>query len=186
MRRLSELIFKLRGGIWTLLFVAILFMTKGTSWERICLSVVLVVLGQVWRCWAAGTIGLYRGENVKARELAVTGAYSLMRNPLYFGNFMIGLGWSIIAGWLAVIVFVLSFYILYVKVIIPHEEAFLLDKFGHEYEDYCSKVKRFFPSFSSFKAGRYDPKIIIHSEIHTILTTTAGTLVIIAAALCYT
>ena len=180
--KMREWIFKMRGGIWTLLFVAIIFMVRGTSPTVMAWSVVVVILGQLWRCWSAGVIGLYRGENVKALKLATFGPYAIMRNPLYFGNFVIGLGWSMIAGKLAVLIFAVSFWLLYVMVIIPHEESFLRKKFGHEYEEYCARVKRFFPvklDINDLKAP-IDWDIVRRSEIHTIISTVTGTAIIIA------
>ncbi len=188
---ISEFIFRMRGGLWTLLFVLILITAYGneSSSMQIYISLVIIISGQIWRCWAAGFIGLYRGENVKALKLAQTGPYALMRNPLYFGNFLIGLGWSIIAGFYAVIIFIASFYLLYILVIIPHEENFLRGKFGDEYINYCKRVKRFRPVLKKFKfsdlTGDFDSKILLRSEIHTIITTVIGTLIIIAVT-CYT
>ena len=197
---MREWIFKMRGGLWTLLFVIILFMAEKTTSTQILISLAIILVGQLWRCWTVGYIGLYRGENVKAQKLATTGAYSLMRNPLYFGNFLIGLGWSIIAGVIPVVIFVVSFYILYCVVIIPHEEKFLLSKFGLEYSNYCKNVKRFWPALTAHTAspltGRgtacgggaktkiFDWGIIMKSEIHTIISTIIGTIIIIAV--CYT
>ena len=182
---MREWVFKMRGGLWTLLFVIILFMAQESSLEKIFASLIIILIGQLWRCWSAGFIGLYRGENVKALKLATTGPYALMRNPLYFGNFLIGLGWSIIAGLNAVIIFIVSFYVLYVLVIIPHEEDFLRSKFGHEYERYCERVKRFYPLSLKFEdlKGNFDGKILMRSEIHTIISTVIGTIIIIAV--CY-
>ena len=186
--KMRELIFKLRGGIWTLLFVMILFMVRRPNSGQVIACLVLVVLGQVWRCWAVGFIGLYRGENVKARALATNGPYALMRNPLYFGNFVIGLGWSILAGLRGVMLFTVSFIVLYVIAIIPHEEAFLMEKFGRDYEEYCVRVKRFRPALIDVKAlhSGFDAKIIMRSEIHTIISTVIGTIIILAISLCYT
>ena len=181
-------IFKMRGGIWTLLFIAILFMVRKSTPERILISIAVIILGQLWRCWSAASIGLYRGENVKALKLAVIGPYAIMRNPLYFGNFIIGLGWSIIAGKWAVLIFAVSFYVLYVLAIIPHEENFLRSKFGLEYEEYCKRVKMFWPStlkFEDVKAS-VDWGIVKRSEIHTIISTIIGTIIIIAVSMCYT
>ena len=185
---MREFVFRMRGGIWTLLFLAILFMVRESSWEIIAVSLVIISLGQIWRCWSAGVIGLYRGENVKALKLATKGPYSLMRNPLYFGNFVIGLGWSLIAGKFAVMIFVISFVVLYVLVIIPHEEEFLRTKFGHEYEEYCARVKMFWPVKIDIDAIKtpVDWEIIRKSEIHTIISTITGTAIIIAVSLCYT
>ena len=185
---MREFVFKMRGGIWTLLFLGVLFMVRASSLEQKCACLLLVVLGQAWRCWSAGCIGLYRGENVKANRLATTGPYALMRNPLYFGNWVIGLGWSILAGVKGVLLFTVSFWVLYVLVIIPHEESFLRVKFGADYEDYCSRVGRFCPYSLRLEdiRGGFDPSIIMRSEIHTIISTTIGTAIIIGVSLCYT
>lgn len=186
LNKIREWVFKMRGGLWTLLFVVILFTAKKSTLPRISAALLVILAGQVWRCWAVGFIGLYRGENVKALKLATTGPYALMRNPLYFGNFLIGLGWSIIAGNFAVLIFIVSFYVLYNMVIIPHEEAFLRSKFGIEYEAYCRRVKRFYTTtlkLESLKGG-FDSKIVMRSEIHTIISTVIGTLIIIVV--CYT
>ncbi len=181
---MREFVFRMRGGLWTLLFVVILFMLEPAGLERIAWCLVLVTLGQLWRCWAVGYIGLYRGENVKAQRLATHGPYALMRNPLYFGNYVIGLGWSILAGIRGVIIFTLCFIVLYVMVIIPHEEEFLRSKFGSEYEDYCVRVKRFWPASLRREdlRGRFDHEIVRKSEIHTIISTVIGTIIILGIA----
>ena len=185
---MREFVFRMRGGVWTLLFVMILFMLEPANLWRIMGCLVLVILGQVWRCWAVGYIGLYRGENVKAKALATHGPYAFMRNPLYFGNFVIGLGWSILAGLKGIVLFTICFIVLYVMVIIPHEEEFLLSKFGSEYEGYCRKVKRFWPVSLRREdlRGKFDAEVVRKSEIHTIISTVIGTIIITSVSLCYT
>lgn len=181
-------VFKMRGGLWTLIFLIILLTAQKNNFnlKQFLTALAFIIAGQLWRCWAVGFIGLYRGENVKAQKLATTGPYALMRNPLYFGNFLIGLGWGIIAGIYAVIIFIASFYVLYNLAIIPHEEKFLRSKFGIEYESYCSKVKRFFPKKLKFEnlRGNFNSKILLRSEIHTVISTLIGTIII--TAVCYT
>ena len=192
MNKFSEIVFKLRGGIWTALFLGILFFAneKPLLWE-IILALALIILGQLIRFWAVGTIGLYRGEHVKAQSLATTGAYSIMRNPLYFGNFLIGLGWSFLAGWKIVIVFVISFWVIYVMIIIPHEENFLTQTFGAEYIFWKRKTGMFFPKSldyvrNNFRKGKFNREVLFKSETHSLITTIIGTLAILAKCLCYT
>lgn len=182
---MREWFFKMRGGLWTLLFVLMLAISSAPSISQIIYGLVLIIAGQLWRLWSAGVIGLYRGENVKALKLSITGPYALMRNPLYFGNFMIGFGWAVIAGLKAVIVFVISFIVIYVWAIIPHEEEFLRNKFGSEYESYCEKVKRFWPLKLRLRDlnGKIDFDVIRRSEIHTVISTVAGTCIILAVSM---
>ena len=173
--------FKMRGGLWTLLFVLILAMARPTP-RSLALGLGPVVLGQLWRFWAAGSIGRYRGEAVGAERLATRGPYALMRNPLYFGNGLIGLGWGIMAGPWAALIFIAGFAVLYGMLIIPHEEAFLAGRFGEEYEAYCRTTGAFWPR--SWPGGRlkgpFDPGVLWRSESHTLLTTVAGTCLIAA------
>lgn len=182
---MRELVFRMRGGLWTLLFVFMLVISGYPSVSQIISGLVLILIGQLWRIWSAGIIGLYRGENVKALKLAHEGPYALMRNPLYFGNFMIGFGWAVIAGIYAVILFVISFVILYVIVIIPHEEEFLHNKFGSDYDSYCKNVNRFWPVKVYIRDlwVKPDINVIIRSEIHTVISTIAGTCIILAVSI---
>ena len=184
--KLREWVFKMRGGLWTVLFVIILFASTKTTPARIFSGLVLILLGQAWRCWSVSFIGLYRGESVKANKLATSGPYAIMRNPLYFGNFLIGSGWGIIAGVRAILIFIVSFYVIYDVFIIPHEENFLLERFGEPYKEYCERVKRFYPDVIKLSdiRGKIDFTIIKRSEIHTIISTLIGTLIVIVV--CYT
>lgn len=170
----------MRGGLWTLLFL-IIFIMAAPSKNSFLNGLIFVIAGQIWRFWAAGCIGRYRGEDVGAQRLATHGPYALMRNPLYFGNFLIGFGWAVMAGFWAVPVFIVGFIILYVIIIIPYEEDFLMKKFGNEYKDYKLRVGMFAPR-SDFKLsglfGRFDAKILWRSERHTVITTVLGTCLI--------
>lgn len=173
--------FKMRGGLWTILFVLVLALaTPGP--RPLALGLGLVVLGQLWRFWAAGSIGRYRGEAVRAERLVTWGPYALMRDPLYLGNGLIGLGWGLLSGPWAVAVFIVGFVVLYGMIIIPHEEAFLRAKFGSEHEAYCQTTGAFFPR--AWPAGRlkgpFDVGVLWRSERHTVLTTVLGTCLVLA------
>ena len=68
-----------------------------------------------------------------------------MRNPLYAGNAIMGLGWSLMVGWGWVIAFVIAFMLLYSMIIIPAEEEFLANKFGAEYAEFKKRVPQLIP-----------------------------------------
>lgn len=172
--------FRLRGGVWTLLFAVILFLARPTG-RSILAGLPLVLLGQLLRFWAVGCIGRYRGERVGAEALATWGPYAFARNPLYVGNGIIGLGWAVMAGPWAILVFVVTFVLLYTVFIVPHEEAFLLEKFGDAYRKYRDTTGRFIPrSWPTGRiAGPFDRKVLWISERHSLLTTVVGTLLIV-------
>ena len=180
MKSLRAKAFQLRGGVWTLLFVVILVLARPAE-SSILWGLPFVVAGQLLRFWAVGCIGRYRGEHVGAQALATWGPYAFVRNPLYVGNGIIGLGWGIMAGPWATFVFVVTFILLYTVLIVPHEEAFLLEKFGEEYRRYRDATGRFLPK--SWPAGRipgpFDRRVLWISERHSLLTTVAGTFLII-------
>lgn len=179
MNKLGDLIFKQRGGIWTILFLVVFILAEPT-WESFFLGLNFVVLGQVLRFWAVGCIGKYRGEIVKADKLVTTGAYALARNPLYFANGVIGLGWGIISGWYSLFVFFVAFLVVYVFIIIPREEDFLREKFGVEYVDYCRKTGMFYPKTwpVDIKSVNYHYHALWKSERHSLYMTILGTVLL--------
>ena len=78
----------------------------------------------------------------KTSKLVVSGLYRFTRNPMYLGLAFLLTGWAIycgnIIGFSAILLFV--FYI--TKFQILPEEAVLIEKFGNEYEQYQSRVRR--------------------------------------------
>jgi protein-S-isoprenylcysteine O-methyltransferase Ste14 len=179
-----EKAFRLRGGVWTLLFVAMLF-SGHPSRQSVLWGLPLVVLGQGIRFWAVGCIGRYRGERVGAQTLTTWGPYAFVRNPLYLGNGLIGLGWGSMAGFLSAVIFVITFVLLYTVLIIPHEESFLSEKFGAEYSRYKERTGRFFPMKwpKGRIAGPFDKRVLWESERHSLLTAIVGSLLIVAKSL---
>jgi len=97
----------------------------------------------------AGTSGRNTKQQ-KANSLNRTGIYSIVRHPLYLGNFLIFLGPFILTGNIyAIIIYALLFWIYYERIMYA-EETFLISKFGIEYDNWSSKTPAFIPNFSSF------------------------------------
>lgn len=178
-KELQRHAFHLRGGVWTVLFVAILFVSSPSP-TRVLLGLFPVLIGQALRFWAVGCIVLYRGEKVKAERLVTWGPYSFARNPLYVANGLIGLGWGIMSGFWGLVLFILTFLVLYGLLIVPWEERFLCKKFGKSYLSYCCSVGAFFPRAwpPVLISGPFDPSIIWKSEIHSVAVNLLGTALI--------
>ncbi len=119
----------------------------------------VALLGLAIRFWASGHIR-------KTRELAVDGPYSLVRNPLYVGSFVVGLG-IILAGGLpwALVAFAVLFVAAYVRKM-RQEEAHLANLFGEAFGEYCRRVPRFVPRLAVPTRGRgFDLRQVIrHHE----------------------
>jgi protein-S-isoprenylcysteine O-methyltransferase Ste14 len=148
--RLIEILFKYRGLIWGIFAAAILVFPVSFSAARLFAAVPLVVAGQALRFWAAGVIPKYRTLVVAAPELVTWGPYAWIRNPLYAGNGLMGLGWAMMAGWKWEAAFAVLYFGLYCLAIIPHEEKFLAERFGAEYDRYKKTTPALLPVFTRF------------------------------------
>ncbi len=93
------------------------------------------------------------GRNKKkqvADRLNTNGIYSVVRHPLYLGNFFMWLGPVLFlrSVWIALI-FCLAYWLYYERIMFA-EEQFLRKKFDESYDMWAEKVKPFIPSFSNY------------------------------------
>jgi protein-S-isoprenylcysteine O-methyltransferase Ste14 len=103
------------------------------------------VLGLWLRAWATGHLA-------KDKQLATTGPYAYIRNPLYTGTLIVGAGILIAArDALLGMIFILAFSLIYLPVI-ELEEQHLREIFP-AYATYAARVNRFVP-ISKYKAGQ--------------------------------
>jgi protein-S-isoprenylcysteine O-methyltransferase Ste14 len=103
--------------------------------------------GEAIRTWASGTI-------VKNRVLATEGPYRLVRNPLYVGNFLIGLGVGVMGGRPWILVLFLAAFIPVYGALVRKEEKHLLELYGNEFLEYCREVPRFIPDWNRLRFPR--------------------------------
>lgn len=117
------------------------------------------VLGLWLRAWASGHIR-------KNTELAISGPYAYTRNPLYFGSFLLGLGFTIAAGrWVLALLFAALFLGIYFPVM-RVEASTLAELFGKDYETYRRSVPLFFPRLTPFRqpasrSSRFDRSLYL-------------------------
>ena len=98
-----------------------------------------------------GTSGRNTGEGQVAEQLNTSGIYSVVRHPLYLGNFFMWLAPVFIISDLWLTLFFCAFYWIYYERIMFAEEQFLRKKFGQTYLDWANKTPAFFPKFSLYK-----------------------------------
>jgi protein-S-isoprenylcysteine O-methyltransferase Ste14 len=101
------------------------------------LGLPISILGLWLRAWATGHLA-------KDQQLASTGPYAYIRNPLYAGTLIVAAGILIAArDALLGIIFILAFSLIYLPVI-ELEEQHLREIFP-DYATYAAEVNRFFP-----------------------------------------
>jgi len=91
----------------------------------------------------SGTSG--RETFLKAESLNTTGLYSLVRNPLYWGNGLIFAGLLTMYAQPAALLLFIGFLFLQYHFIVLAEETFLRERYGRNYADYSSRVNRWLP-----------------------------------------
>ncbi|MDD5560882.1 MAG: isoprenylcysteine carboxylmethyltransferase family protein [Candidatus Omnitrophica bacterium] len=136
------------------------------------LGFALILLGQIIRVSARG----YKAEHSRESQALIQGGpYQVVRNPMYLGIFLIGLGVVLaVFKWWAAVIFIIVFIIRYI-LLIYKEEKKLLAVFPESYKKYCQKMPRILPSLSrmtSLDISEYLPIKLIwfKKEIGSILT----------------
>jgi protein-S-isoprenylcysteine O-methyltransferase Ste14 len=127
-----------------------------------------MMIGEFIRIWAAGHL---RKEEV----LTTGGPYRFVRNPLYIGSFLIGIGFCLISGsvWVWIIMFA-YFFLVYVPVV-RYEEGVLREKFP-EYSEYAAKVPASFPTlhpYSPSTSFSFD-QVLRNKEYNAVIGIIAG------------
>ena len=151
--------------------------TVGDTWETV--SFIIVFLGLAMRCLVAGYVPRgTSGRNTRtqaAETLNTTGIYSITRNPLYLGNFLIVVGITLFlqVWWLALIIWA-AFWIYYERIIFTEEE-FLRTKFGQEFLSWAEKTPIIWPRFRGWKSPSmaFSFRTVLRREFSTYMAIAA-------------
>lgn len=141
----------LRQGIG-LLLVAVCAYYANLDAGFVTAGLGLAVAGQVFRIWAAGFIH-------KNKQLATTGPYALVRHPLYLGNFLIMIGFTIASANLYVMLAVAAFWLIWYPAAIAYEDTKLERIFEDEWRAWSKNIRAVIPGrfrFSDLKADGWD------------------------------
>ena len=177
--RIGAVLFRNRGWLPVFFLAVPLLWPRGdgpwaarmtlASWA---LGLLLIVIGEAWRLSgvaAAGTVTRRRSREVQ--RLVTYGAFAWSRNPLYNGNFLIWMGFAVIAGlyWfvpIAALIFAIEY-----SLIVAYEEGVLESIFGEEYLSYKRRTPRWIPRPTGDAVGaadaRYDWREAWKSELST-------------------
>ena len=122
-------------------------------WEIFCFSISFLGLGiRVYTVGHApkGTSGR-NTKSQKAHILNTTGMYSLVRHPLYLGNFLIWLGVTFFPRSFFFSLAAILLFFLYYERIIFVEEEFLREKFGQTFTEWAEQTHIIFPCFKNWR-----------------------------------
>ena len=128
------------------------------TWSIACLSV--SILGLIVRILVIGfTPKGTSGRNTEkqvAESLNTKGIYSVVRHPLYLGNFLMWLGIILYVNnvWFAIACSLL-FWIYYERIMFA-EEQFLKGKFGDQYLKWSMTAPPFFPSIKGWQTANLE------------------------------
>jgi protein-S-isoprenylcysteine O-methyltransferase Ste14 len=124
-------------------------------WEIICLFISFSGVGIRFLTVGytpKGTSGTNTRSQI-ADSLNTMGMYSVVRHPLYLGNFIIWFGLSAFfhLWWFSLIV-ILIFWLYYERIMFAEEE-FLREKFGEIYSQWAEKTPAFIPDMRKWRSS---------------------------------
>ena len=129
-----------------LLLVLVCALSTVPGESRVIAGFILAAVGQAWRIYAAGVI-------YKNKQLATTGAYSLVRHPLYLGNFLILVGFTLACGNWIVLLLVAFFFLFYYPAAIRYEDHKLEGIFGDDWRAWSANIPAMFPTGLKWQAN---------------------------------
>lgn len=145
------------------------------------LSVILSISGFVVRAITigttpAGTSGRNTKEGQVAEELNTGGIYSVIRHPLYLGNYLMWIGIVVFTFNIYFVIIVSLAYWLYYERIMFAEERFLEKKFGKKYMDWSLTAPAFLPCFKNYKKSKliFSMKSVLRREYSGVLAMVFG------------
>lgn len=186
----GNLLFRYRGQMPLLVlltlpsavyFTDISILTESVRIILFSIAIVISILGFGVRAYSIattpkGTSGRNRSRQV-AETLNTRGIYSMVRHPLYLGNYLMWAGILMFAGNVYYFLVVSLVYWLYYERIMFAEERYLERTFGPLFLEWSKEVPAFVPSFRRYIPGGlpFSFKAVLRREYSGLL----------AASLCY-
>lgn len=116
-------------------------LTDTTEWVLDSIALLLLLIACLGRVWCIMYIGGQKNTSVVS-----AGPYSMVRNPLYVFSFVGALGLVLMTHSIVIAALLLVFFVGIYPFVVAKEEANLQQLFGSDYDDYCARTPRFFPS----------------------------------------
>ena len=108
-----------------------------------CFGAPVAVLGELVQMWAGSQLH-------KDQHLTISGPYSHVRNPMYIGRFIIGLGFFVMTANPWLIAGYVILFAAYAHMRVQREEGRLKVIFEPDYQHYCSEIRRWLPRIKPY------------------------------------
>jgi protein-S-isoprenylcysteine O-methyltransferase Ste14 len=181
-------LFRRRGYLPLLLFPMLLLAAGTTSapaggaldalGEALCAA--LALSGLALRVATVGFVPKDTSQRNRSRPQAValntTGLYSVVRHPLYVGNYLMWLGVALFPRvWWAPVIVSLVFWLYYERIMFAEEE-FLRRRFGGDYTAWAASTPAFLPRLRGWRrpAARFCLLTVLRREHSTLLALIAS------------
>lgn len=142
-KKFQRLLTRARVPLGFLLGGTCLVLAQPKLWSIISGGVV-AFCGIFFRAWAAGHVR-------KNEKLATSGPYGHTRNPLYFGSFLLGTGFSLATARIEIALIFVVFFLTVYRSVMKTEAAHMMQLFPNEYPTYAAKVPLFWPSLKNWQ-----------------------------------
>jgi protein-S-isoprenylcysteine O-methyltransferase Ste14 len=186
----GNFLFKHRGEIPIILFLFAIpvvyftdinFLSGTAQFILMWVSIGLSILGFIIRAISIGTTpkgtsGRNTKEGQVAESLNTTGIYSVVRHPLYLGNYFMWIGIVLYTFNFEYVVIVTLAFWLYYERIMYAEERFLERKFGNDYMDWANNTPAFIPCLKKYKKNvvPFSVVSVLRREYSGVLATVVG------------
>lgn len=173
----ADAVAKLRVPAGFVLAAAFIWLSRPDS-HSLILGLILSVLGLALRAWAAGHLA-------KNESLAETGPYAFVRNPLYIGTLIAGLG-LVIAGRSVILlaVFLAVFLLVYLPVIELEEQH--LRKLFPAYDAYARRIPALRPLLKpAGPVGQFRPRLYLRNQEYNALLAFLVAVIVLVVKLIY-
>lgn len=172
MEKLQHFAFRYRGLLISIPIIVSLFCRNTKEANNLALWVtasIVFLIGLLIRIWAQQH--LHFRLKIE-RTFTTAGPYRLVRNPIYIGNTLISISLIIASGqlWLLPIQLLVCFIVF--PFVVAHEERYLKECYGEEYENYLKSVPRWLPKFNISMKPEINSKFLndsVKAELYNFL-----------------
>lgn len=130
---------------FAVLFVLLVSWLGTTNQTLLIAGAVIAAVGELIRLWASGHVK-------KNKVLATDGPYAYVRHPLYVGNILIVVGFSVASNLWWSFALMIALLLFYYPPTISYEDAKLKRIFGDEWVAWSENIHALIPTFSK-KSG---------------------------------